>query len=144
MGHAKQVVVKHVTAVDALLNSPPGFRRFAAFGDHRSYLRRGTEAEIETGTDPKLSGRTPCDDSFGRIAGSQWSLIVAGVSHKGRVEISSIGLHLLGDGYYGIYQNSRDGDTAWTQNRSEEHTSELQSLMRISYAVFCLKKKNKQ
>src|SRR3546814_10636012 len=27
--------------------------------------------------------------------------------------------------------------------RSEEHTSELQSLMRISYAVFCLKKKNK-
>src|SRR3546814_10483889 len=28
--------------------------------------------------------------------------------------------------------------------RSEEHTSELQSLMRISYAVFCLKKKNKQ
>src|SRR3546814_1640121 len=28
--------------------------------------------------------------------------------------------------------------------RSEEHTSELQSLMRISYAVFCLKKKTKQ
>src|SRR3546814_3614748 len=31
----------------------------------------------------------------------------------------------------------------FTPNRSEEHTSELQSLMRISYAVFCLKKKNK-
>src|SRR3546814_6836016 len=29
-------------------------------------------------------------------------------------------------------------------DRSEEHTSELQSLMRISYAVFCLKNKNKQ
>src|SRR3546814_5588590 len=29
------------------------------------------------------------------------------------------------------------------EDRSEEHTSELQSLMRISYAVFCLKKKNK-
>src|SRR3546814_8222441 len=29
-----------------------------------------------------------------------------------------------------------------TRTRSEEHTSELQSLMRISYAVFCLKKKN--
>src|SRR3546814_10727448 len=29
-------------------------------------------------------------------------------------------------------------------HRSEEHTSELQSLMRISYAVFCLKKKKKQ
>src|SRR3546814_6345189 len=31
---------------------------------------------------------------------------------------------------------------ASTSRRSEEHTSELQSLMRISYAVFCLKKKN--
>src|SRR3546814_5145173 len=31
---------------------------------------------------------------------------------------------------------------ASTSERSEEHTSELQSLMRISYAVFCLKKKN--
>src|SRR3546814_7648511 len=30
-----------------------------------------------------------------------------------------------------------------SRHRSEEHTSELQSLMRISYAVFCLKKKNK-
>src|SRR3546814_2927581 len=30
------------------------------------------------------------------------------------------------------------------QQRSEEHTSELQSLMRISYAVFCLKKKKKK
>src|SRR3546814_4644411 len=30
------------------------------------------------------------------------------------------------------------------QPRSEEHTSELQSLMRISYAVFCLKKKTKR
>src|SRR3546814_7623364 len=32
--------------------------------------------------------------------------------------------------------------TACSKLRSEEHTSELQSLMRISYAVFCLKKKN--
>src|SRR3546814_5045288 len=31
----------------------------------------------------------------------------------------------------------------WGTDRSEEHTSELQSLMRISYAVFCLKKKKK-
>src|SRR3546814_1747169 len=32
---------------------------------------------------------------------------------------------------------------AFRDDRSEEHTSELQSLMRISYAVFCLKKKTK-
>src|SRR3546814_10464899 len=30
----------------------------------------------------------------------------------------------------------------WSHRRSEEHTSELQSLMRISYAVFCLKQQN--
>src|SRR3546814_10225914 len=38
---------------------------------------------------------------------------------------------------------SRDFDAAYNigEGRSEEHTSELQSLMRISYAVFCLKKK---
>src|SRR3546814_10681762 len=35
-------------------------------------------------------------------------------------------------------------DVALDPYRSEEHTSELQSLMRISYAVFCLKKKKKQ
>src|SRR3546814_7972042 len=37
----------------------------------------------------------------------------------------------------------QDGDCAQDRGRSEEHTSELQSLMRISYAVFCLKKKKK-
>src|SRR3546814_3493675 len=35
-----------------------------------------------------------------------------------------------------------EGSEAPRDTRSEEHTSELQSLMRISYAVFCLKKKN--
>src|SRR3546814_5581353 len=36
------------------------------------------------------------------------------------------------------------GRRKWRALRSEEHTSELQSLMRISYAVFCLKKKKKK
>src|SRR3546814_8534914 len=39
---------------------------------------------------------------------------------------------------------TRDGGHPAARMRSEEHTSELQSLMRISYAVFCLKKKNKK
>src|SRR3546814_2165510 len=37
----------------------------------------------------------------------------------------------------------RAGERPCRPGRSEEHTSELQSLMRISYAVFCLKKKKK-
>src|SRR3546814_14189243 len=47
--------------------------------------------------------------------------------------------HAPESGYFFI-----DPDTGMNPHRSEEHTSELQSLMRISYAVFCLKKKNKK
>src|SRR3546814_5028608 len=39
------------------------------------------------------------------------------------------------------YIQPKANDARWLSDRSEEHTSELQSLMRISYAVFCLKKK---
>src|SRR3546814_10424008 len=41
----------------------------------------------------------------------------------------------------GTYRKARKADGGLAP-RSEEHTSELQSLMRISYAVFCLNKKN--
>src|SRR3546814_5306905 len=40
-----------------------------------------------------------------------------------------------------IGKGEKDARKVLTMRRSEEHTSELQSLMRISYAVFCLKKK---
>src|SRR3546814_4164225 len=59
-----------------------------------------------------------------------------------------------GTGPVGVPGRSmREGCDAWTAGsgsgcsilgRSEEHTSELQSLMRISYAVFCLKKKKER
>src|SRR3546814_3585223 len=39
-------------------------------------------------------------------------------------------------------RRAKAGRVTGLPRRSEEHTSELQSLMRISYAVFCLKKKN--
>src|SRR3546814_4332270 len=74
-------------------------------------------------------------------------------------------LAIVGDAHFGVHQRRADGvhldpraravatdhrpclglAIALKQrqpDRSEEHTSELQSLMRISYAVFCLKKKN--
>src|SRR3546814_7565103 len=40
-----------------------------------------------------------------------------------------------------VHPDALDSSTLLLLGRSEEHTSELQSLMRISYAVFCLKKK---
>src|SRR3546814_2890784 len=43
-----------------------------------------------------------------------------------------------------LVQRSGGGLGVGPTKRSEEHTSELQSLMRISYAVFCLKKKKKE
>src|SRR3546814_3049360 len=44
-----------------------------------------------------------------------------------------------------LLTRSHRGCQRWLRvRRSEEHTSELQSLMRISYAVFCLKTKNNQ
>src|SRR3546814_7263566 len=62
------------------------------------------------------------------------------------------GLYIHSDGYVHGISNPADverGDSGCYKpvqsevQRSEEHTSELQSLMRISYAVFCLKKKKK-
>src|SRR3546814_9648811 len=44
----------------------------------------------------------------------------------------------------GLQRTNRALEIVADQRRSEEHTSELQSLMRISYAVFCLKNKKKQ
>src|SRR3546814_3431840 len=57
--------------------------------------------------------------------------------------------HCLALGFGVLTTENRDQAVAraWVDRgnkRSEEHTSELQSLMRISYAVFCLKKKNTQ
>src|SRR3546814_9794524 len=62
--------------------------------------------------------------------------------------------NLGGAGGFGMRVGSGSGGGVWSRRlsrrrhvrsllRSEEHTSELQSLMRISYAVFCLKKKKK-
>src|SRR3546814_10010560 len=50
--------------------------------------------------------------------------------------------HEVDFGRYSALRAQQPIAAATAQGRSEEHTSELQSLMRISYAVFCLKKKN--
>src|SRR3546814_5538779 len=48
------------------------------------------------------------------------------------------------DGAADVFRSVRKSSGLLDPTRSEEHTSELQSLMRISYAVFCLKKKKKR
>src|SRR3546814_5611483 len=65
-------------------------------------------------------------------------------------DVGGIGGRLAGmlGGSLGSIASSVGGDMKFKESqsilRSEEHTSELQSLMRISYAVFCLKKKKKK
>src|SRR3546814_6653655 len=53
------------------------------------------------------------------------------------------GFEPLRDWFKALYETLLGSSQGPRMGRSEEHTSELQSLMRISYAVFCLKKKKK-
>src|SRR3546814_6039107 len=53
-----------------------------------------------------------------------------------------VGAGCTSDGKHNEGKNNKISKKSAHYRRSEEHTSELQSLMRISYAVFCLKKKN--
>src|SRR3546814_5202542 len=55
---------------------------------------------------------------------------------RAEVDVEHVGVD---EGEFAV--RARGGGERLQQVRSEEHTSELQSLMRISYAVFCLKKK---
>src|SRR3546814_3174733 len=61
---------------------------------------------------------------------------------KTAMQLIALGALILGRGLPG-WNVMLGTIEANVPHRSEEHTSELQSLMRISYAVFCLKKKNK-
>src|SRR3546814_9930843 len=64
---------------------------------------------------------------------------------KGREAKAAIGIEPLGCEQQSLVaglDHVRHVDERVGRERSEEHTSELQSLMRISYAVFCLKKNN--
>src|SRR3546814_1890334 len=59
------------------------------------------------------------------------------IPSEARAQVAAILAFVDGDGACDIAECGHGAPTG----RSEEHTSELQSLMRISYAVFCLKKK---
>src|SRR3546814_6543992 len=76
-------------------------------------------------------------------------MVLAGEASLGPVDRGAgVGIPVDGPALGGLAGDRLDGQAAVgalvvVQQRSEEHTSELQSLMRISYAVFCLNKKTK-
>src|SRR3546814_10547802 len=87
--------------------------------------------------------RVPASSLIGE-EGKGFRYILSGMN----AERILIGAECIGDAKWFIgkasaYAQERSlfGKPIGTNQRSEEHTSELQSLMRISYAVFCLKKK---
>src|SRR3546814_7152839 len=91
----------------------------------------------------------PVGEAFGRgntLAGRRGPALFAdGAAQRLCVRGFCVGAHAAAIGAFALPSTGR---TRWcmpaqenTSSRSEEHTSELQSLMRISYAVFCLKKK---
>src|SRR3546814_9039309 len=79
-----------------------------------------------------------------RKAGDEQQTGRGGGVHAAGASRSSASRILIGaDASKAERWSAGSGWPAIVSTRSEEHTSELQSLMRISYAVFCLKKKNK-
>src|SRR3546814_3468470 len=107
---------------------------------HSFPTRRSSDLMTEVGiatigrlvdSDEKLSSSAgaPVDGVELRIVDDEGNILPTNT--PGHIQILANGQHV---GFFG-------NDKLF---RSEEHTSELQSLMRNSYAVFCLKKKNKQ
>src|SRR3546814_2517410 len=100
--------------------------------------RRGL---LLSGAAPVTTGDVPADNL--RVVVTRASAFVPGCPDWSTK--SSINFNNATSSNYGCATNSNLAAMVADPNdlRSEEHTSELQSLMRISYAVFCLKKKKK-
>src|SRR3546814_10026921 len=81
-----------------------------------------------------------------RLAGGSWNAVALPARQAlpaATAPARLCGLRHAPRNYAGAGCGGGGGGAVGPEARSEEHTSELQSLMRISYAVFCLKKKQK-
>src|SRR3546814_1414590 len=102
--------------------------------------------EVETSTRAGVGGSSTDPNRQGRAVDGDEVVAATGVDRGGGRRGRDAGQRHLGEGdgedrgVAGVPVGRRAGVDL---GRSEEHTSELQSLMRISYAVFCLKKKTK-
>src|SRR3546814_3028827 len=101
------------------------------FGGRMAALKISMEDRISTTSIRIRSGRHCWSNQPTRSRAPQFSIIFAQMNVR---EAST----------FTVSSRACWGQFLVVQRRSEEHTSELQSLMRISYAVFCLKKKKKK
>src|SRR3546814_3545536 len=84
-----------------------------------------------------VRARDEPDDRRGDVGGD-------GDAAEGHFGVEMVDVGVAGDRAREFFAHVADGERGGDDVRSAEHTSELQSLMRISYAVFCLTKKKQQ
>src|SRR3546814_2062879 len=103
---------------------------------------------MSSDTTTTRTGRCLCGEVTYEISGDPIATAVCHCEHCQRqsggafsVNVVMPASQLTISGTLQTYENTNEDGS---EVRSEEHTSELQSLMRISYAVFCLKKKKKK
>src|SRR3546814_3105534 len=113
------------TRTDTLFPYTTLFRSHAAFGDKPAHRVTGELIGIGASADG------------GRLIEPLLDVLAISLDRPGENPVG-LELKLLAEVPVALGLGNRH-----VERRSEEHTSELQSLMRISYAVFCLKKKNK-
>src|SRR3546814_5563541 len=91
----------------------------------------------------RFAGAYPDPRAFGSTGSPLYRAVVAINQGVAGIVAQASGSAAATDRTFDAFLPKAGIQMAWTPNlkRSEEHTSELQSLMRISYAVFCLKKK---
>src|SRR3546814_5924119 len=109
------------------------------FSSRRRHTRCALVTGVQTCALPIVTGVLKDRMGFGGFVVSDWNAHgqVAGCTNQSCPQAINAGLDM--------YMAPDSWKPLWHSllaQRSEEHTSELQSLMRISYAVFCLKKKN--
>src|SRR3546814_7136849 len=100
---------------------------------------RGRSSPWKSGTDGRLTSLIVQSRSMRIAPGFMLSIIITILGLQNLALWRFLGVF---PGWLYVIGILLAGFVSWS--RSEEHTSELQSLMRISYAVFCLKKKKKK
>src|SRR3546814_6800696 len=94
---------------------------------------------------PPRSTRTDTLFPYTTLFRSPTGALTLAIEPEARINELALREQLAARGYYeAVNLSFVAADLLADWGRSEEHTSELQSLMRISYAVFCLKKKKKK
>src|SRR3546814_5461271 len=103
--------------------------------------RQGTWSSSSSTPEPPLEAISK-DEEVRPAAPMSWMATMASVAISSRqASMSSFSVKGSPTCTVGRFSSESSANSAEAMVRSEEHTSELQSLMRISYAVFCLQKK---